>query len=255
MKKISKIALGAIAISVAVLSGCIITFDTVDYTAPYLTVTTPADYSHVDLPFTLSGTVLEEDSDLVGVYLSTNGGTSYFIIPGTANLSYSSSAQPWSFSVTAVSTNFLKLYAVDSEDNTSSYTYVNFYIGFDEIEPNDSFSTANSISVDGYLDGYVSSGTDYDYYKVYLNSGSTYDFSTTTNAYSYALTDGVDTEIIIYDTSQIFDVTDDDSGDPAGYSYYNDYYANTSGYYYIVIRSTGSGDALSGYYRLMIDLQ
>ncbi len=252
MKKVSKILFVAIVMAVATISGCILTFSSVDIISPYVVITSPDEGDNVSLPFTVSGTVYEDESSLTGVYISVDGGNTYTIVPGTADLAASTSDQNWSYQVTDMTGTAIKVYAADSSDNTSSVITVNVNFNL-EVEPNDTTNTANLIGSAGYIDGFTSSSTDNDYYMIYLSSLNTYAISTTTNSFSVANTNGVDTRIAIYTSGGILEGSDDDSGTPAGYSKIASYVPPVSGYYYIQVYSPFYDT--TGYYRLSVVTQ
>ncbi|KAK6021449.1 hypothetical protein OSTOST_12878 [Ostertagia ostertagi] len=75
----------------SIMSGLSLATASTDFTAPVVSITSPANNASltVNTPVTISGTASDVGGTLVGVYISTDGGTTWKSVTGTTSWTYS----------------------------------------------------------------------------------------------------------------------------------------------------------------------
>jgi len=170
----------------------------------------------------------------------------------TGTYSYIGTAYSTSYTNTGLTngqTYYYKVSAVDysyNESALSSYvsaTPTSTAISGDSYEDDDSFTQYTSISPATYSQSQsrsIQPGGDYDYIRFYANSGKTYVFYTTGTTDTYAT---------LYNSTQGYVTSDDDSYDATNFKI--SWYCASSGYYYLVIKgyySSTTGNYTFYYY-------
>jgi len=220
--------------------------------APTVKITSPASYSSVSTsPFTLSGTVSDNGKAVDGVYYKIGLSGTYAVIPGTENLATAKDTA-WNINVDisgVTASSYFTVYVKGVSGDLTSTISRTFWKGsaFSETEPNDDYSTANTLTVNGAdFTAQIQPSGDVDWFKVSLTGGVNYTIKTK----SASTGSDADTKIFLYDTDHITQLAfnDDYSGTFSQVSFACPP-AGTGTYYINVI---GFNTVLEGTYAIVV---
>ncbi len=121
-----------------------------------------------------------------------------------------------------------------------------------EAEPNDNPSTATPLSVDAYVEGYITPPDSVDYYKVLIPTTGVYTFETSGVTGACGAGIELDTYLELHTSSGALTVANDDDGLDTGPACSSVSASLAPGTYYVVVRPNPNAGALNsaGRYRL-----
>jgi hypothetical protein len=133
--------------------------------------------------FYLEGTFSDGGKAVDGVYVKVGSSGTYALVPGTANLENAYN-KVWSnlINISSLPNNSVfSVYvkAVSGSIESVEFTYFSKGSSFNEAEPNDSYSTADTLTIDAVpYKAQIQPSTDEDWFKITLTEGVMYTIKT-----------------------------------------------------------------------------
>lgn len=241
MKRFTRVGVLVAVMAVVVgLSSCAMVLQAL--ISPTFKVTYPSDGAYIanTNKLTITGTV-EDTKHLKAVMISMNNGTTFTKVASTVDLDCEEE-RDWSYTVDVTSNTVYNIHAyADGGDAKGATKEITIYLtNLDEVEPNNTYQTANALGIGVPKIGAISSTSDVDYYILTNLSAIAYDIET----YDPGFGTDFDNVLTLYDTNgTTFLTNSDDVGVVTSFTYT----IPAAGDYYIKV---STGDSRIGTYKI-----
>ncbi|OHD53900.1 MAG: hypothetical protein A2Y33_00610 [Spirochaetes bacterium GWF1_51_8] len=242
----SKMKVMGIAAALFMVLGITACEITLKWAVPTIIITSPSSYSSFSTNFYISGLASDGGNSIDGIYVKIGDFGDWNLVPGTSGFGMGVD-KPWSYfvNVGTVGSGYktFTFKAVAGGESSIINPVRTYYIGtgFDEVEPNNTIGTSDSVTL-GILNDALMSDSDQDWFDFTVITPGTYRIETTNSTISGG--SFVDTVVFLYNNVGTLITSNDNN---VGWIYFSRIsYDLTAGVYYY--RVTGKGSYPTGAY-------